>query len=316
MGIKQFKMDASTLLIAFSVIFSFCDAQITVGDNDRPNAPSEGDVDSRFFNIDFGNISLGGVAETAIGTTLGQLGTGFLQDCLGIGKRSIIMDRLVNKRSAQEGTGEITDADSRIISPQDVDQRLFCLNNNNNGGGGFGGFGGAADLIAEHVAVTMIIGVTILVINVIKDTIITILEDLVVIRAEVVTSEVVIVTSGVVIAITEIVIAITEIVTVEVDIQIAIHVPVHIQALVEDLATNAITLVDGGEMGLTTPILGKHLHLPPLQIMAVVLLTLVTPKIFEFAFIIFLVQNISAKIMRKNKKSLFSKKTFKKKKKK
>merc|ERR1712141_280015 len=141
---KQFKMDASTLLIAFSVIFSSCDAQITVGDNDRPNAPSEGDVDSRFFNIDFGNISLGGVAETALGTTLGNLGTGFLQDCLGIGKRSIIMDRLVNKRSAQEGTGEITDADSRIISPQDVDQRLFCLNNNNNGGGGFGGFGGSS----------------------------------------------------------------------------------------------------------------------------------------------------------------------------
>merc|ERR1712073_43576 len=121
---KQFKMDASTMLIAFSVIFSFCDAQITVGDNDRPNAPSEGDVDSRFFNIDFGNISLGGVAETALGTTLGNLGTGFLQDCLGI--------------------GEITDADSRIISPQDVDQRLFCLNNNNNGGGGFGGFGGSS----------------------------------------------------------------------------------------------------------------------------------------------------------------------------
>merc|ERR1712073_286991 len=253
---KQFKMDASTLLIAFSVIFSFCDAQITVGDNDRPNAPSEGDVDSRFFNIDFGNISLGGVAETALGTTLGQLGTGFLQDCLGIGKRSIIMDRLVNKRSAQEGTGEITDA------------------------------------------VIMIIAVTILVINVIKDTIITILEDLVVIRVEVVTSEVVIATS-------EIVTAITEIVTAEVDTQIAIHVPVHIQALVEDLATNAITLVDGGEMELTAPILGKHLHLPPLQIMAVVLLTLVTPKIFEFAFIIFLVQNISAKIMRNNKKFIF-----------
>merc|ERR1711988_692523 len=272
---KQFKMDASTLLIAFTVIFSSCNAQITVGDNDRPNAPSEGDVDSRFFNIDFGNISLGGVAETALGTTLGNLGTGFLQDCLGIGKRSILMDRLVNKRSAQEGTGEITDADSRIISPQDVDQRLFCLNNNNNGGGGFGGFGGAADPIAEHVAVIMIIAVTILVINVIKDTIITILEDLVVIRVEVVTSEVVIATS-------EVVIAITEIVTVEVDIQIAIHVPVHIQALVEDLATNAITLVDGGEMELTAPILGKHLHLPPLQIiMAVVLLTLVMPKIFN-----------------------------------
>merc|ERR1712110_100786 len=105
------------------------------------------------------------------------------------------------------------------------------------------------------------------------------------------TSEVVIVTS-------EVVIAITKIVTVEVDIQIAIHVPVHIQALVEDLATNAITLVDGGEMELTAPILEKHLHLPPLQIiMAVVLLTLVMPKIFQFAFIIFLVQNISVKIM-------------------
>ena len=61
-------------------------------------------------------------------------------------------------------------------------------------------------------------------------------------------------------------------------------------------------------MELTAPILGKHLHLPPLQIMAVVLLTLVTPKIFEFAFIIFLVQtiNISAKIMRNNKKFIFS----------
>merc|ERR1711994_176317 len=111
--------------------------------------------------------------------------------------------------------------------------------------------------------------------------------DLVVILAEVVTSEVVI--------------AITEIVTVEVDTQIAIHVLVHIQVLVVDLATNAITLVDGGEMELTVPILGKHPHLPPLQIMAVVLLTLVMPKIFEFAFIIFLVQNISAKIMRNNK---------------
>merc|ERR1712061_184131 len=147
------------------------------------------------------------------------------------------------------------------------------------------------DPIAEHVAVITIIGVTILVINVIRGIIITILEDLVVILAEVVTSEVVI--------------AITEIVTAEVDTQIAIHVLVHIQVLVVDLATNAITLVDGGEMGLTVPILGKHLHLPPLQIMAVVLLTLVMPKIFEFAFIIFLVLNISAKIMRNNKKFIF-----------
>jgi len=135
---------------------------------------------------------------------------------------------------------------------------------------------GAADPIAEHVAVIMIIAVIILVINVIKDTIITILEDLVVIPAEVVTSEVVI-------AITEVVTAITEIVTVEVDTQIAIHVPVHIQALVGDLATNAITLVDGGEMALVTaPILENHQILEkqsPLQIM-VVLLILVMPEFF------------------------------------
>merc|ERR1712152_79475 len=126
-----------------------------------------------------------------------------------------------------------------------------------------------ADPIAEHVAVITIIGVTILVINVIRGIIITILEDLVVILAE--------------------------IVTVEVDTQIAIHVLVHIQVLVGDLATNAITLVDGGEMEQTVPILGKRLHLPPLQIMAVVLLTLVMPKIFEFAFIIFLVQTYQLK---------------------
>merc|ERR1712156_535537 len=148
---------------------------------------------------------------------------------------------------------------------------------------------GAADLIAEHVAVTMIIGVTILVINVIEDTIITILEDLVVIRVEVATSEVVI--------------AITETVTVEVDIQIAIHVLALIQVLVGDLATNAITLVDGGEMELTAPILGKHLHLPPLQIiMPVVLLTLVMPS---YCFYNFSCTNISAKIMRNNKKFIF-----------
>merc|ERR1712141_312285 len=140
---KQFKMDTSTLLIAFSVIFSFCNAQLTVDENDRPTVPAEGDVDSRFFNIDFGNINLGGIAETALGTTLGNLGTGFINDCLGIGKRSVIMDRLVNKRSAQEVTGEVTDVDSRIIPG--VNERIFCTNNNNNGGynggGGFGGFG-------------------------------------------------------------------------------------------------------------------------------------------------------------------------------
>merc|ERR1719410_256352 len=132
-------MEASALIIAFSVIFSFCDAQITVGDNDRPNAPSEGDVDSRFFNIDFGNISLGGVAETALGTTLGNLGTGFLQDCLGIGKRSIIMDQLVNRRrrNPQEVSDEVPDVDSRIIGEDGVNSRIFCT-----GGGSGGGFGG------------------------------------------------------------------------------------------------------------------------------------------------------------------------------
>merc|ERR1711978_149245 len=144
-----------------------------------------------------------------------------------------------------------------------------------------GGLGDlVADPIAEHVAVIMIIVVTILVINVIRGIIITILEDLVVILAEVVTSEVVT--------------AITEIVTVEVDTQIAIHVLALIQVLVGDLATNAITLVDGGEMELTAPILGKHLHLPPLQIiMPVVLLTLVMPS---YCFYNFSCTNISAKI--------------------
>merc|ERR1712038_1879281 len=100
---------------------------------------------------------------------------------------------------------------------------------------------GATDPIVEHAAVTMIIAVTILAINATKVTIITTLEDLVVILAEV--------ASEVVITITEV--TVTEIVTAEVDTQIAIHVLAHIQALVEDLVTNAaIALVDGGEMAL------------------------------------------------------------------
>merc|ERR1712038_393163 len=120
----------------------------------------------------------------------------------------------------------------------------------------------------------MIIAVTILAINATRATIITILEDLVVILAEV--------ASEVVITITEVV-TVTEVVTAEVvDTQIAIHVLAHIQALVEDLATNAqaITL-DGGEMVLViAPILVNHPILEkqsPLQIMAVVLLILVMP---------------------------------------
>jgi len=136
-----------------------------------------------------------------------------------------------------------------------------------------GDLAGATDPIAEHAAVTMIIAVTILAINAIKVTIITTLEDLVVILAEV--------ASEVVITITEVV-TVTEVVTAEVDTQIAIHVLAHIQALVEDLVTNAaIALVDGGEMALVTaPILENHPILEkqsPLQIM-VVLLILVMPR--------------------------------------
>lgn len=154
-----------------------------------------------------------------------------------------------------------------------------------------GDLAGATDPIVEHAAVIMIIAVTILAINAIKATIITTLEDLVVILAEV-TMEVVIlaeVASEVVITITEVVVTVTEVVTAEVvDTQIAIHVLAHIQALVEDLVTNAqaiVTLVDGGEMALVTaPILENRQILEkqsPLQIM-VVLLILVMPEFLFF----------------------------------
>jgi hypothetical protein len=65
----------------------------------------------------------------------------------------------------------------------------------------------------------MIIAVTILAIDVIKET----LEELVILAE--ITSE-------------------TEIVTAEVDTQIAIHVLAHIRALVEDLVTNALITLD------------------------------------------------------------------------
>jgi len=140
-----------------------------------------------------------------------------------------------------------------------------------------GDLAGATDPIVEHAAVIMIIAVTILAINATRVTIITTLEDLVVILAEVI-SEVVITTTEVV--------TVTEIVTAEVDTQIAIRVLAHIQALVEDLVTNAaIALVDGGEMALVTaPILENHQILEkqsPLQIM-VVLLILVMPRFLFF----------------------------------
>merc|ERR1712141_596543 len=141
---NHFKMIARLVLISYITVF-YSTAQIVVDDD---NSPAEGldpeDVDSRFFNINLGNIDLGQVAGTALGTTLGQLGTGFLNDCLGIGKRSVIMDRLVNKRSAQEISDDPS-VDSRIIGEDDVNNRIFCLNQNNgyNNGGGFGGgFGG------------------------------------------------------------------------------------------------------------------------------------------------------------------------------
>merc|ERR1712020_82887 len=141
---NHFKMIARLVLISYITVF-YSTAQIVVDDD---NSPAEGldpeDVDSRFFNINFGTLDLGQVAGTALGTTLGQLGTGFLNDCLGIGKRSVIMDRLVNKRSAQEISDDPS-VDSRIIGEDDVNNRIFCLNNNNgyNNGGGFGGgFGG------------------------------------------------------------------------------------------------------------------------------------------------------------------------------
>merc|ERR1712020_265247 len=141
---NHFKMIARLVLISYITVF-YSTAQIVVDDD---NSPAEGldpeDVDSRFFNINLGTLDLGQVAGTALGTTLGQLGTGFLNDCLGIGKRSVIMDRLVNKRSAQDISDDPS-VDSRIIGEDDVNNRIFCLNNNNgyNNGGGFGGgFGG------------------------------------------------------------------------------------------------------------------------------------------------------------------------------
>merc|ERR1719411_2467761 len=138
-------MIARLVLISYITVF-YSTTQIVV-DDDNGDAPAEvleGDVDSRLFNINLGTLDLGQVAGTALGTTLGQLGTGFLNNCLGIGKRSVIMDRLVNKRSAQETSDDPT-VDSRIIGEDDVNNRIFCLNNNNgyNNGGGFGGgFGG------------------------------------------------------------------------------------------------------------------------------------------------------------------------------
>ena len=64
------------------------------------------------------------IGESAIGTVIGNAATGFINDCFGRRKRSLIMDRIVNKRSPQEVSGS-------EVSGDDVNTRLFCLNNNN-----------------------------------------------------------------------------------------------------------------------------------------------------------------------------------------
>jgi len=90
---------------------------------DSSSNVQEGDVDSRLFSVNLGSIGLGGIGEAAIGTVIGNAATGFINECFGRRKRSIIMDRIYNKRSAQEQ-----------VTQEDVNGRLFCLNNNNNNG--------------------------------------------------------------------------------------------------------------------------------------------------------------------------------------
>merc|ERR1711963_282494 len=98
----------------FCLIF-VCDFTISQ-DLGGSSTPLEGDVDTRLFNL-----NLGGIGESAIGTVIGNAATGFINDCFGKRKRSIFMDRMVNKRSPQE------------VTQDDVNTRLFCLNNNQGG---------------------------------------------------------------------------------------------------------------------------------------------------------------------------------------
>merc|ERR1711963_1091460 len=135
---SHFKMNPQSLLIHLFALYSVCYSQITLDDDQEARPVSGEDVDTRLFNINLGTLDLGNVAGTALGTTLGNLGTGFLQDCFGIGKRSIIMDQLVNRRrrNPQEVSDEVPDVDSRIIGEDGVNSRIFCT------GGGSGGFGG------------------------------------------------------------------------------------------------------------------------------------------------------------------------------
>merc|ERR1712018_942372 len=124
--------------ILLFALYSVCYSQITLDDDDQESRPVSGeDVDTRLFNINLGTLDLGNVAGTALGTTIGNLGTGFLQDCFGIGKRSIIMDQLVNRRrrNPQEVSDEVPDVDSRIIGEDGVNSRIFCTGGGSGGGG-------------------------------------------------------------------------------------------------------------------------------------------------------------------------------------
>merc|ERR1712062_480360 len=91
------------------LIFLLCQSVISqdLTFEESPSAVQEDDVGTRFFNVNLGNFDLGGIGESVVGTVIGNAASGFINDCFGKRKRSIIMDRIVNNR-------------------------LFCLNNNNN----------------------------------------------------------------------------------------------------------------------------------------------------------------------------------------
>merc|ERR1711963_894902 len=80
---SHFKMSPQSLLIHLFALYSVCYSQITLDDDQEARPVSGEDVDTRLFNINLGTLDLGNVAGTALGTTLGNLGTGFLQDCFG-----------------------------------------------------------------------------------------------------------------------------------------------------------------------------------------------------------------------------------------
>merc|ERR1712018_992344 len=112
---SHFKMNPQSLLIHLFALYSVCYSQITLDDDQESRPVSGEDVDTRLFNINLGTLDFGN------------------------GKRSIIMDQLVNRRrrNPQEVSDEVPDVDSRIIGEDGVNSRIFCT-----GGGNSGGFGG------------------------------------------------------------------------------------------------------------------------------------------------------------------------------